>query len=237
MLCCFCSIMATLLRLTWRFPRLRDKKYTQSVTRWGLHGIGQVICRTITNIYAKLSNHSHQEVSSDMGYLPLTCSWHGLHVMIPAACSAWPTTECWFVSHSGSLESMKPSDQQINVDSRTTGTTAYVKSSGSRQHTEHRAREQGVQNVSLSSPRSRGANQTTIKVPVKKPQQPTRGTGTTDPPFIGDTYMSEEIPPQTVSLLVAWNNWSENSSVLSEQLVVANIPKEELWDVCFRFSS
>ncbi|TWW82053.1 hypothetical protein D4764_01G0018680 [Takifugu flavidus] len=98
---------------------------------------------------------------------------------------------------SGSLESMKLSDQQIKVDSRTTATPAYVKSSGPRQHTEHRAREQEVQNVSRSTPRSRGANQTRIEVPVKKPQQPTQETRTTDPPFIGDTYMSEEIPPQT----------------------------------------
>ncbi|TWW82052.1 Alpha-N-acetylgalactosaminide alpha-2,6-sialyltransferase 2 [Takifugu flavidus] len=69
---------------------------------------------------------------------------------------------------SGSLESMKLSDQQIKVDSRTTATPAYVKSSGPRQRTEHRAREQEVQNVSRSTPRSRGANQTRIEVPVKK---------------------------------------------------------------------
>lgn len=157
--------------------------------------------------------------------------------MISAACSAWPTTEGWFVSHSGSLESMKPSDQQINVDSRTTATPAYVKSSGPRQRTQNRAREQEVQNVSRSSPRSRGANQTRIEVPIKKPQQqPTQATRVTDPPFIGDTYMIEEIPPQAVSLL-ARNNWSENISVLSEQLVVANLPEEELWDVCFGYSS
>lgn len=156
--------------------------------------------------------------------------------MISAACSTWPTTECWFVSHSGSLESTKPSDQQINVDSRTTATPAYVKSSGPHQRTQHLAREQEVQNVSRSSPRSRGANQAKIEVPVTKPQQPTQATGATDSPFIGDTYMIEEIPPKSVSLL-AWNNWSENISVLSEQLDVANLPGEELWHVCFRYSS
>lgn len=107
-----------------------------------------------------------------------------------------------FVSHSGSLESAKPSDQPPNAGGWTKATPAYKQSSGLHQHTEHWAGEQGGVNVSRSGPQARGADQTRIQAP----QQPTRGTRTMDPPFIGDEYMSEEIPPQTVSLLVAWMN-------------------------------
>lgn len=44
---------------------------------------------------------------------------------------------------------------------------------------------------------------TSTEGPALRPRQPTTArTGTTEPPFIGDEYMSDEIPPQTVSLLV-----------------------------------
>lgn len=105
-----------------------------------------------------------------------------------------------FVSHSGSLVSAEPSDQQTDGGWWwAKATPAYVQSSGLRQHTEHWAGEQGGVNVSGSGPQAGGADQTRIQAP----QQPTQETRTTDPPFIGDEYMSEEISPQTVSLLVA----------------------------------
>eukprot|EP00066_Takifugu_rubripes_P016162 XP_011605428.1 PREDICTED: alpha-N-acetylgalactosaminide alpha-2,6-sialyltransferase 2 [Takifugu rubripes] len=94
---------------------------------------------------------------------------------------------------SGSLESAKPSEQQPNGGGWTKATPAYVQSSGLYQHREHRAGEQDGVDVSRSGPQAGGADQTRIQAP----QQPARGTGTTDPPFIGDEYMSEEIPPQT----------------------------------------
>ncbi|TWW82051.1 Alpha-N-acetylgalactosaminide alpha-2,6-sialyltransferase 2 [Takifugu flavidus] len=94
---------------------------------------------------------------------------------------------------SGSLESAKPSDQQPNGGGWTKATPAYVQSSGLHQHTEHWAGEQDGVDVSRSGPQAGGADQTRIQAP----QQPARGTGTTDSPFIGDEYMSEEIPPQT----------------------------------------
>lgn len=97
------------------------------------------------------------------------------------------------------MESAKPSAQQPNGGGWTKATPAYVQSSGPHQHKEHWAGEQDGVNVSHPGPQARGADQTRIQAP----QQPTRGTGPTDPPFIGDKYMNEEIPPQTVSLPVA----------------------------------
>uniref|UniRef100_A0A3Q3WE66 alpha-N-acetylgalactosaminide alpha-2,6-sialyltransferase n=1 Tax=Mola mola TaxID=94237 RepID=A0A3Q3WE66_MOLML len=38
---------------------------------------------------------------------------------------------------------------------------------------------------------------TVSKGPVPRPPQPTQAARPTEPPFIGDTYMSEDIPPQT----------------------------------------
>ncbi|KAG8008843.1 Alpha-N-acetylgalactosaminide alpha-2 [Nibea albiflora] len=54
-------------------------------------------------------------------------------------------------------------------------------------------------NVSESSSRSGGVDEirTSTKGPTQKPQQPTQAAGPTEPPFIGDTYMSEDVPPQT----------------------------------------
>lgn len=47
------------------------------------------------------------------------------------------------------------------------------------------------------------ADRTGTEGPALRPRQPTAArTGTTEPPFIGDEYMNDEIPPQTVSLLV-----------------------------------
>lgn len=47
------------------------------------------------------------------------------------------------------------------------------------------------------------SHQSSTEGPGPRPRQPTAaGTGTTESPFIGDAYMSDEIPPQTVSLLV-----------------------------------
>lgn len=44
---------------------------------------------------------------------------------------------------------------------------------------------------------------TVSKGPVPRPPQPTQAARPTEPPFIGDTYMSEDVPPQTVSSCVS----------------------------------
>lgn len=64
-----------------------------------------------------------------------------------------------------------------------------------------RPAEKDVLDASKSSPRADGVDKTrtSTKGPTLKPQQPTQAAGPTEPPFIGDTYMSEDIPPQTVS--------------------------------------
>ncbi|XP_040885141.1 alpha-N-acetylgalactosaminide alpha-2,6-sialyltransferase 2 isoform X2 [Toxotes jaculatrix] len=59
--------------------------------------------------------------------------------------------------------------------------------------------EKRVLDVSNSTSRSdgMGRTRTSTKGPAPQPQQPTQATRPTEPPFIGDTYMSEDIPPQT----------------------------------------
>ncbi|KAM9837862.1 alpha-N-acetylgalactosaminide alpha-2,6-sialyltransferase 2 [Aulostomus maculatus] len=49
------------------------------------------------------------------------------------------------------------------------------------------------------SPGSHGADETrtSARGPMLQPQHPTEPHGPTEPPFVGDTYMSEEVPPQT----------------------------------------
>lgn len=64
------------------------------------------------------------------------------------------------------------------------------------QTAEHKPAEDSVVDVSGSSSRSDGGVST--EGPAVKPQRPTPTARPTEPPFIGDTYMSEDIPPQTV---------------------------------------
>ncbi|XP_074475485.1 alpha-N-acetylgalactosaminide alpha-2,6-sialyltransferase 2 [Sebastes fasciatus] len=63
------------------------------------------------------------------------------------------------------------------------------------------AAENKAPDVSKSSSRSDGVDKTRTRTSTKGPklnrQQPTQAAGPTEPPFIGDTYMSEDIPPQT----------------------------------------
>ncbi|XP_022598154.1 alpha-N-acetylgalactosaminide alpha-2,6-sialyltransferase 2-like [Seriola dumerili] len=56
-----------------------------------------------------------------------------------------------------------------------------------------------VQDVSKSttSPDGVGRTRTSAKPPALHTPQPTQAAGPTEPPFIGDTYMSEDVPPQT----------------------------------------
>lgn len=70
---------------------------------------------------------------------------------------------------------------------------------------EQRPAERHVLDASKSSPRADGVDKTrtSTKGPTLKPQQPTQAARPTEPPFIGDTYMSEDIPPQTVSSIWA----------------------------------
>ena len=56
---------------------------------------------------------------------------------------------------------------------------------------QHWPPEQGGLAAAPSAPAFKGAAQS---------RRPMLETGTTQPPYIGDAYMSDEIPPQTVSL-------------------------------------
>ncbi|XP_071319377.1 alpha-N-acetylgalactosaminide alpha-2,6-sialyltransferase 2 isoform X2 [Trachinotus anak] len=56
-----------------------------------------------------------------------------------------------------------------------------------------------VQDVSksTSSPEGVGRTRTSANTPALQRPQPTQAARPTEPPFIGDTYMSEDVPPQT----------------------------------------
>ncbi|KAE8283833.1 Alpha-N-acetylgalactosaminide alpha-2,6-sialyltransferase 2 [Larimichthys crocea] len=59
----------------------------------------------------------------------------------------------------------------------------------------HEPAKNHVPGVSESS--SRCEIRTSTKGPTQKPQRPTQAARPTEPPFIGDTYMSEDVPAQT----------------------------------------
>ncbi|XP_051273235.1 alpha-N-acetylgalactosaminide alpha-2,6-sialyltransferase 2 [Dicentrarchus labrax] len=60
---------------------------------------------------------------------------------------------------------------------------------------EHKPAENSVLDVSNGGNKTR--TRTSTKGPTQRPQQPTQAARPTEPPFIGDAYMSEDIPPQT----------------------------------------
>ncbi|XP_070708277.1 alpha-N-acetylgalactosaminide alpha-2,6-sialyltransferase 2 [Pempheris klunzingeri] len=64
---------------------------------------------------------------------------------------------------------------------------------------EHKPAESTVPGVSKSSSRPDGVDKTrtSTKSPTLKPRLATQAAGPTEPPFIGDIYMSDDIPPQT----------------------------------------
>ncbi|KAM7381109.1 hypothetical protein PAMA_012106 [Pampus argenteus] len=98
------------------------------------------------------------------------------------------------------------STSQINSDQRTHPSTASPLSSGSVRHeythathtptlrTQTSTAEIKVLAVLKSGSRSDGVNTTRTRTSTKGPTQAARPT---EPPFIGDTYMSDNIPPQT----------------------------------------
>lgn len=97
--------------------------------------------------------------------------------------------------HSGSQASPKPSDQQTDVEAWTEPIPGSVNAPDLPGHTQTPSKRRAEQE-------GRG-DRTSTEGPALRPQQPTAArTGTTEPPFIGDEYMNDEIPPQTVSLLV-----------------------------------
>lgn len=66
--------------------------------------------------------------------------------------------------------------------------------------------------------------------PAPGPQQPTLGSFTTVPPFIGDVYTREDVPPQTVSLpfdLSLYFGRGGNGNTVLKQLDAANAPQRE----------
>lgn len=71
----------------------------------------------------------------------------------------------------------------------------------------HKVQKQHLDNETSKSRSDDANNKTRIntKRPTVKPARPGKPT---DPPFIGDSYMSEDVPPQTVSspslCLVCW---------------------------------
>lgn len=126
------------------------------------------------------------------------------------------------VFHSGSRDSKEPLDRQSNSDQWTHPSPAFpfhpvlIVLHGHTRATqtptlktptstaaEHKPAENNILDVSKSSSKSDGVDKTmtrtSTKGPTLKPQQPTQAARPTEPPFIGDTYMSEDIPPQTVS--------------------------------------
>ncbi|XP_041818358.1 alpha-N-acetylgalactosaminide alpha-2,6-sialyltransferase 2 [Chelmon rostratus] len=116
---------------------------------------------------------------------------------------------------SGSRDSEEPLDRKSNSDrwSRPPpASTFHPELTVLHQHTratqtptlktqtsaaEHKAAENEAPNVSNSSSGSDREAETGTKGPTVKPRQPTQAAGPTEPPFIGDTYMSGDIPPQT----------------------------------------
>lgn len=93
------------------------------------------------------------------------------------------------------------------VDRQTTGEPRgqLVPGPGStRAPSQHRGPEQdGLDATPSIGPGLGGADQTRTEGPTPRPRQPTAGTVTTEPPFIGDVYLSEEDRPQSVSLPLA----------------------------------
>lgn len=124
------------------------------------------------------------------------------------------------VFHSGSRDSEEPLDRKSNSDQWThpppastlhpelvvlhehTRATQTLKTQTSTAAELRPAENNVLLHESKSSPRSGGVDKTRTKGPTLMPQQPTQAAGPTEPPFIGDTYMSEDIPPQTVSSIL-----------------------------------
>ncbi|XP_029311358.1 LOW QUALITY PROTEIN: alpha-N-acetylgalactosaminide alpha-2,6-sialyltransferase 2 [Cottoperca gobio] len=120
---------------------------------------------------------------------------------------------------SGSRDSEEPLDRKSNSDKWThpppastfhpelsSGTvlpehtlTPTLKTQTSAAAKHKSAENNSVLDVSKSRSRPDGVDKTktSTKNPTVQRQQPTQAAGPTEPPFIGDTYMSEVIPPQT----------------------------------------
>ncbi|KAM9336522.1 alpha-N-acetylgalactosaminide alpha-2,6-sialyltransferase 2 [Symphorus nematophorus] len=119
-------------------------------------------------------------------------------------------------ANSNSQDSEEPPDRKSNSDQWTRlppaatfhpeltvlqqNTRATTEETQTPAAAEHKPAENNVLDVSKSSLRSDGVvnkTRTSTDGPTLKPQQPTQAARPTEPPFIGDTYMSEDIPPQT----------------------------------------
>lgn len=115
---------------------------------------------------------------------------------------------------SGSQDSQEPLDRKSNSDQWTRPPPASNFSPELHQHAhtptvktqtptavKHKPAENSILQLSKSSSRSDGADKTSTRTSTKGPtlqrQQPIQAARPTEPPFIGDTYMSEDIPPQT----------------------------------------
>nr|XP_046232929.1 alpha-N-acetylgalactosaminide alpha-2,6-sialyltransferase 2 [Scatophagus argus]XP_046232930.1 alpha-N-acetylgalactosaminide alpha-2,6-sialyltransferase 2 [Scatophagus argus] len=112
----------------------------------------------------------------------------------------------------GSRDSEEPVDRKSNSDRWThpppastfhpelpeLGATQTLKTQGA---TDFRPAWKNYVDLSKSGSRSDGMDRSrtrgSTKGPTLKPRQPTQAAGPTEPPFIGDTYMSEDILPQT----------------------------------------
>lgn len=122
------------------------------------------------------------------------------------------------VLRSDSQDSEEPLDRQIDSDQRThpppvsTRTVPHEHTRATHTPTlktqtstaaGHKPAEEKVPDVSKSSSRSDAVDtaktrtRTSTKGPTMQPRRPTQAPGPTEPPFIGDTYMSDNVPPQT----------------------------------------
>uniref|UniRef100_UPI0037E98A45 alpha-N-acetylgalactosaminide alpha-2,6-sialyltransferase 2 n=1 Tax=Semicossyphus pulcher TaxID=241346 RepID=UPI0037E98A45 len=111
--------------------------------------------------------------------------------------------------NSGSRDSEEPRFRQSNRDHPPPASTSNPQLSDQHEDTrvEHNQTLKtltfsgnNVLDVSKSSSKSVNVSvntRTGTKAPTVKPQRPAQPAGPTEPPFIGDTYMSEDIPPQT----------------------------------------
>lgn len=150
----------------------------------------------------------------------MSCMWRerkSFRWFISSSDCAGLTAKSCSVFLSGSRDSEEPLDRKSNSDrwSRPPpASTFHPELTVLHQHTratqtptlktqtsaaEHKAAENEAPNVSNSSSGSDREAETGTKGPTVKPRQPTQAAGPTEPPFIGDTYMSGDIPPQTVS--------------------------------------
>lgn len=105
--------------------------------------------------------------------------------------------------HSGSSAPQEPLRKETGGDRRTRPpptAAAHPEVTAPPTAARHQPAEARDPGVSEAGSRSEGGDRAGTKgSPAPQRQQLVGGDGPTDPPFIGDTYKSEDVPPQTVN--------------------------------------